>query len=121
MPLESLDEVVVLFFEAVPVVEVTSAEADSQCFASICWADSASRCSNSCIVTSSLESFLACAVSLDLNLRDKMGASGHLQAALVVDTILIELRKLIEHATDVDNDAVAEDVLAARVQDAARQ
>ena len=40
---------------------------------------------------------------------------------MVVHIVRVKLRQLFEHAADVDDNAVAEDVLAARVQDAARE
>ena len=50
-----------------------------------------------------------------------MRPCGDLQAAVVVHIVCVELSQLFEHASDVDNNAVAEDVLASRVQNAARK
>ena len=43
---------------------------------------------------------------------------GDLEASVVVHIVLVELRQLLEHAADINDNAVAEDILAARVQDA---
>ena len=40
---------------------------------------------------------------------------------MVVHIVCVELSQLFEHAADIDNNAVAEDVLASRVQNAARK
>ena len=47
-----------------------------------------------------------------------MRPCGDFQAAFVVHIVLVKLSQFLEHAADVDDDAVAEDILAARVQDA---
>ena len=50
-----------------------------------------------------------------------MRPCGDFQAAFVVHIVLVKLSQFLEHAADVDDDAVAEDILAARVQDATRE
>ena len=47
-----------------------------------------------------------------------MRPCGDLQAALVVHIVLVKLSQFLEHAADVDDNAVAKDILTARVQDA---
>ena len=121
MPLESLDEVFILLFKAGPVGEVTGSQADSESLARVGRANSTSRRANSRIVASRLECFLTCAVGLDLNLRDKVTPGGHLQATAVLNAIGVQLSQLLKHAVDVDDCAIAEDVLALRVEDSTWQ
>ena len=97
VPLEPVDEVVVLLLEARPIGQISRAKSNSQCLACVGGTDSHSGCAN-CRVTASLLQFLLLStICLFMNLGDKLGASGDLQTAGVVNAILIELFELAEH------------------------
>ena len=50
-----------------------------------------------------------------------MSAGGHLKTAFVVNTVCVKLLKLVKHGLDIDNDAIAEKVVACWVQNTARK
>jgi hypothetical protein len=58
-------------------------------------------------------------IGLYLNVTDEVGAVGDQQTALVVDPVLVQLRELVEHGRNVQDNAVAQDVYTLVVKDTA--
>ncbi len=55
-------------------------------------------------------------VGVNLDLRDNVSARGEFEATFIVDTIFVKLGKLLKHGLNVDDDTVAEQVLAGRIE-----
>ena len=92
MPLETIDEVVILLLEGGPICQVTSSQTDSQSLAGIGWTDTHSGSADCCVATRFLEFLLLGAISLFLNLGNEMCTSRDFQTALVVYAVVIKLR-----------------------------
>lgn len=60
-------------------------------------------------------------VGVNLDLRDNVSARGEFEATFIVDTIFVKLGKLLKHGLNVDDDTVAEQVLAGRIEYTARK
>ena len=121
VPLEALNEVVILGLERIPVRQVSRAHTDSQRLARVGGANATLGSANHFRLILLLQRSLLRSISSHLDARDEMSARRKLEAALVVNTVVVELLKLAEHGVDVHDHTIAEQVLALRVQDTARE
>lgn len=117
--LEALYKLVVLLNKEVPVSKVTATKANSQSFARVSRANSPLRRADHTVVSLSMSFVFIHAVCLNLNLRHQVGTSRDLESSQVFHAVIIKLGQLIEHAWNVDNASIAEDVHAAWVHDSA--
>jgi len=97
VPLEPVDEVVVLLLEAGPVGKVTGSETDSKRLTCVSGTDATSGCADCRVVAGCLELLLRGTIGLDLDLGDQLSPGADLQAAVIVNAIGIKLRKLVKH------------------------
>ena len=91
VPLESVNEVVVLLLEARPISQVAGSQTDPEGFARVGGTNTSSGCTDCRVVSGCLQLLLLCTVSLNLDLRDKVSARRNLQAAAVVHAVVVEL------------------------------
>lgn len=119
--LENVDEAIVLLLEEVPISQITNSEADTESLTGIGGSDTSLRRANHLVLPFGESRGLLHPVSLNLNLRDKVSSVCQLEATFIVDTVLVELRQLFKHRLNVHNNTVAEKILAAGVEDTARQ
>lgn len=118
---EPVNEPVVLFNEQVPVGQVAGSKSNAERLAGVGRADSASRGSNDLITSRLLEFLFTQTIGFDLDLGNQVSSGRDFQTTLVVDTVGVKLGELVEHAWDVNDDAIAKNVLALGVKDSARK
>lgn len=97
VPLEPVNEVVVLLLEAIPVSQVTSSETNSERLTCVSGTDATSGCADCRVVAGSLKCLLRGTIGLDLDLGDQLSPGTDLKAAIIVNAVGIKLCKLIKH------------------------
>jgi len=105
--LENIDKPVVLVLEQIPVGQITNSQSDSQHLAGVGGSDTSLGGADHHFFIFSESLILLHAVSIDLDLRDKLRSARKLEPSLVVNTVLVQLRKLVKHGLDIDDDAVS--------------
>lgn len=99
--LESVNEGVVLLLEEGPVSKISSTETDSESFGGIGWTDTHLGGANHSFLVLLESTVFLNSVSHLLDIGDEVSSGGDLQSTVVVDTVVVELLELTEHAGDV--------------------
>jgi len=99
--LESVNEGVVLLLEEGPVSKISSTETDSESLGGVGWTDTHLGGANHSFLVLLESTVFLNSVSHLLDIGDEVSSGGDLQSTVVVDTVVIELLELTEHAGDV--------------------